>query len=363
MSMKRTRRAGVAAVVAAVAFSMVPGAGRAATAPCLNAFGQTAPAGTFCDPSFKGTVTPTDSPTGQAALSHSNKCCPIGTGNATGNLYGPNKGDVMVRGIVTPATTVRVTLSDGVRTLWRQVTSTATDDPNAGKPAGSFEFTFGPGHFADPTTGNSVNNPSGGSTNKCTGCVWMPGVSDLGAHAATGTKPNSLNPADRGPSTLTVTATTSSETVTTTITKYAATYKDTFSPLLGGACGAPCSVPTTWCHTDGIFGCGDAKGEASISGFAWDDDNSTYGHGSEIADVILTVTQGANVVEKESIISNREGPVARWNHTAKIGDYEPNCVDPLGFLCGDPYVFTVTVVDAWGNSAAAGSGDVYIYPY
>lgn len=367
MLIKRTRRQLSAAAVLVAVFAFLPGPSRAATTYCINAYGQTAPSGVFCDTGFKGTVKPTDSLTGQTSVAH------FIYNNAAGKLGGPNKGDLRVRGIGPAGTDVRVTVTDGVRSMWRVVTTTAANDDASGVPAGAFEFTFGPGMFVDSTTGMPVNNPGGANNNKCVGCVWMPGVSDLGRHTASGSSPNTVDPANLGPSTLTVAATWSGGSVSTTATKYAAATKDSFAPSIGGNCHdnddasnapffSPCVPPSSWFHRDSLLGGSSQNPEAVMSGFTWDDAGGSFGHGSEIADIILTVKQGSDEIQRQSIINGRQGPVARWRYVANINDYEPNCVDWLGILCGDAYRFEVEVIDAWGNSTTHSSGDVYIYP-
>lgn len=355
------RKAGLAAVLVSVtATSLIPGISRAATpTTCLNGWGQTHP-NVWCEPGFVGSVTPIDMP------------------------YRNTKGVLYVRGITAPASSVRVLATDGVLTFAKDVTSSAVDDPEADRPAGSFSAELE--------------------------------ITELGTHKAkAGALPGSLDPDDRGKTVLTVSAIVNGTSFSTTVNKYAATYKDTFAPAMTGPSGpeffntgSPNLPPTYWCHFDpfndpfGLVGtvsfgiipggvCAEPNqrngdetgcnlylivttitdlecptGQVNIHGTVFDDGSGAWGKGSEIADVRLTVTKGGAVIEDESIIQLRRGPQAWFGHVVKIDDYEPNfdtCDPQFKIDVSGCYNFKVTVTDAWGNTSSAESGNVAVMPF
>jgi len=357
----RASRIGLTLTVFAALSSLFPSQGHAATTYCLNAWGQSHPVA-WCDVSFTGTVTPIDQPYGRG-----------------------ERGDLYVRGVLTPGARVTVSVSDGVHTIRKTVSSSAVDDPGAHKPAGAFNAEFNAGHFED-TSGNTC--PKTIPNQPAPVCHWVIGLTDLGAHTVrAGASPESRDPADYGASVLTVTAVDVNVTATTTVTKYAASFNDQLAPAL--IAPMPTLPPTRWCHipepvappagTTGscapqtstckiVIGpvtqnqrC--STGRVNIFGIAEDAD--PFEIGSEVADVRLKISQGTEVLEEMSILSGRRGTRARFDHTVKIDDYEPNfsSCDPAGLTKTGCYNFKVTITDAWGRVRTLDSGPVTVMPY
>lgn len=343
------RMTGLAALFALAAAVPGPAHASAPVVTCLNAWGRTHPSA-WCDTAFtSGTVYPNDNPIG----------------------YG-EKGVLWVRGTTSPSAFVTVSATDGVLTVSKVVTSAAADDVGNGTVAGDFN--------ADLK------------------------ITDLGVHtAAPGAKPDSLNPNDRGPSTITVSAVAQdsqtglvSGPATTTVTKYAAVYRDTFAPSISKTKFPPanwCHSPTTWrvtpflnvfpfflfCSqeegatrasfvgvTDPFFGQGPSFGfftpfgVAPISGLI-DDDGNPSNKSSEIASVKVTVSIAGVVLREFTQLTRVAGPQAKFDFKVNINDFEPNWPE-VEFDESFIYHIEVTAADAWGNTSTT-SSDFTVYPF
>lgn len=354
-------RARIAATIAVSALitSVAPVMATDAVA-CLNAWGMDHPAA-WCEPGYVGAVTPLDQP-----FAHG------------------ERGDLYVRGIATPATKVVVSISDGEHTIFKTVSSTATTDTGAGKPAGSFNAEFGAGRFTRADGNTCATGDQG--------CDWMIGIQDLGTHRArAGASPFSRDASDRGESILTVTATTSAGSLSTTVRKYAATYGDLDRPVVMARSGQASITfpPARWCNFIAFAspqGVPDGNcsrpvpckltigpvtqntncpsGQVNISGTATD--GGAWNQGSEIADVRLVVLQGDDVLKDISILDGRRSFLAPFHHVEFWADYGSNIETcdsiPNSTNRSGCYYFNVTITDAWGYTSTYSSGPVAVTP-
>ena len=109
------------------------------------------------------------------------------------------------------------------------------------------------------------------------------------------------------------------------------------------------------------------KGEARLTGLIYDDHDGADGLASEIAEVKLEFLQGAALYRPTIILTdhfnnsmktaNRFGARAGYGLPIRISEFEPN------WPGGVAYQLKITATDAWGNTATASSGDIWVYPY
>jgi hypothetical protein len=99
------------------------------------------------------------------------------------------------------------------------------------------------------------------------------------------------------------------------------------------------------------------SGEAQLSGLAEDDHSGAFGHASEIASVVIRVTQGATVLRTITHFSRQNATQGQWATTLRINDFSPN------YPNGTPYAVTVTATDATGRSATAAQTGIIVYPW
>ena len=194
--------------------------------------------------------------------------------------------------------------------------------------------------------------------------------------------PQSVDQSTWGPTTLTFSIVARSPSgeqsspVLETLTKYAGTPKDTHAPTLSNVKWPP----NPWCHNSEVFWllnaqnpCGSAttqnvnfpvagqfavpvgSGYAIVSGTASDDDSHSFGIASEIADIDIVAKQGTAIVwERHNVL--RVSSRGSWAQPVYINDFAPN------YPQGAPYVFTVTVRDAWGNKSTVSSPNITVLP-
>jgi hypothetical protein len=348
----RFARRGIGPAAALITWvSLVPTMGRAATpvVTCLNAWGNHHPT-VWCDPTFEGTLSPTDRPLGRG-----------------------DRGVLFVRGTASPGTQVTVSVTDGVQTVSKSVPAAARSDVGAGIDAGDFNAEMR--------------------------------VTNLGAHRVRdGATPEDENPADLGLSVLTVsaiaqTADASSSPLVTTLTKYAATPGDVYTPQLINSIArsnyGPTWPPSEWCHGPFIAGAwacplgtgGTPRpcrltihpdvdpflppqqcntGEAVVSGLVDDDafnapgreeTEYAFGKASEIGDIRVAIAQGSRVLKEFSSVDRITGTKAVWSVTLRINDFEPN------YPSGDKYRVIVKITDAWGHEVVKTSPAITVYPW
>jgi hypothetical protein len=306
------RKIALGAVLAALSALLVPGAAAAAapTVYCVIAYGHENPGN--CDPHpevaappYEGRIYPTSQPYG----------------------YG-EKGLLFVEGNANPGARVTVTATDGTRSFSRTVEAASASDPQSGRRAGDFK--------ADLK------------------------VTELGVHEGTPGNPNGISDID-----ITVVATVGSvdsAPATTDIDKYAIApgdegpngldkYKPIFPvirrPQDSSNQPNPQYPPGFWMHLT-------SNGVGVIRGLVEDDHPAAYGHASEIASIDVTIKQGATLIRDFGNVANRVNSTqAKFDIVLNINNFEPS------FPFSNPYVVTVVVKDANGNSVSStGTFDV-----
>lgn len=97
------------------------------------------------------------------------------------------------------------------------------------------------------------------------------------------------------------------------------------------------------------------SGMASVQGMVRDLTDGSFGVASEIADVVIEVTDFRGVVLTRLRSFSRSGPSAFFSGDLFINDYAPN-------LPGQAYIWRVTARDAWGRESDMVAGTFNVYP-
>lgn len=122
---------------------------------------------------------------------------------------------------------------------------------------------------------------------------------------------------------------------------------------------APLNTPNPWrsqyCRTSTSAAA--PTGEAQVSGLAEDDHSGSFGHASEIASVVIQVTQGTTVLKTITRFSRQNSTQGHWAEPLRINDFTPN------YPNGTPYTVTVTATDAVGRTASASQTGITVYPW
>lgn len=97
---------------------------------------------------------------------------------------------------------------------------------------------------------------------------------------------------------------------------------------------------------------------APLSGRADDLAGGPDGFASEIRSVVITITQGEEIVRTfTDAFARTNSTSAAWGWELNINDFAPT------YPGGTPYVITVTATDAWGNATEESSQPITVYPY
>lgn len=362
----RARRRTALPLIGLFAALALPTAGNAAAGPprvfCMLTFGTEIPT-TYCDPN----PNQFDPPIPDGKVYPSSKLYDMTYRAHTGSASKHYKGSLYVEGNATPGSSVRLTVTDGVRTI------------------GPF--------FVDAAPAESPGGPRAGDF----GMEIM--VSGLGGHVATPDVDEDIVGDDElGPNLLTITATPIKNAITgpsmiAHATKHAASHGDLFKPSFSQTAYPPvdwerqCPIDTAidlffyFGGAAGIFSPADAQDTTNcavwpIAGTISDDSTAAGTKISEISEVKIEITQGGvpffqtRSSQHPEILTRYASNYGRYRVLVDANDFPVNRYSTvlISFNFAEPYVATVTVCDAWGNVDAPNAtncaidslGDIYV---